>query len=143
MLLKVCGHVVDGGLAQNARAEIRIELCTRSIQGDLEAAVLDVRQRVRTLGMRVMQPGGHFRRVKVFPARRRTEKENLLTRGEDSILQQIGKQLGQPRSAGKDKRSGGDRLSIAGLDGRELGLAPRRQARDGAAPGSGPYALLG
>src|SRR5260370_38997582 len=127
MLLKVCGHVVDGGLAQNARAEIRIELCTMSIQGDLEAAVLDVRQRVRTLGMRVMQPGGHFRRVKVFPGRRRTEKENLLTRGEDSILQQIRKQLGQPRSAGKDKRSRGGRLSFAGLYGLVLGIRPERR----------------
>src|SRR5260370_7698289 len=126
MLLKVCADVVDGVLGHNERPEIRIELCTMSIQGGLEAVVVDVRQRVRTLGMRVMQPGGHFRRVKVFPARRRTEKENLLTRGEDSILQQIGKQLGQPRSAGKDKRSGADPLSIAALYRRQLVLPPRR-----------------
>src|SRR5215472_995766 len=73
---------------------IRITLRPVTVEGNLEASAVDVGQRIWPIRMRVMKPGWHLSHVEGSAARWRTEKEDVLSRREDSFREHVGKELG-------------------------------------------------
>src|SRR2546423_881457 len=61
-------------------AGIGIQNSTMAIEGYLEAAIFNVRQRIRNARTGVVQPNWHLWRSKQIATWRRTEEEDLLTR---------------------------------------------------------------
>src|SRR5439155_11865560 len=115
MLFQVSAQFRDSFCPNYPRAGIRIEIGAMAVKSNFEAAVCDFRQCICPIRMGVMQPNWHFWRAECVIPRGRPQKEYVLPSGPNAIPEQIGKQLGQPGSAGKDEHSGGEAITGAGI----------------------------
>ncbi len=126
VFLQIGAQALLRNLADDTLTAVGIELHSVLVKRDLEAAVLNVWQRVRTVRMRMVQPSRHLAHAECFVVRR-AEEENFLAGGEDTLAQKLGKQFGQPGSAGKDECASGDGFAQSGLDLCKLPLRFRRK----------------
>src|SRR5882724_11147727 len=118
--------------AHNASPRIRVKLYAVSVKSYFEAAIFNIRERVRQVRMHVMKPHRHARSAKVTAARGRAEKEHLLPGGKDALPQQLRKYFRQPGTTSKDKCAGRDGISSTGLDFSKLaGATGRKNGRHG------------
>src|SRR5262249_39572056 len=87
--------------AYSAIAGLGIERIAVPVAGDLDAAILDVRQPVHLVFM--MQPNRHRRRPELMRTSRWPEVEHLLPGGKNPSTQQLGEDPRQPCTACKNK----------------------------------------
>src|SRR5262247_1381330 len=85
----ICAHLLQTLFAYSAIARLGIEGIAVSVAGDLDAAILDIRQPVHLVFM--VQPNRHRRRPELTRTSRWSEVEHLLAGGKDPGTQELGK----------------------------------------------------
>ena len=99
---QIAPRLGDAGGGCDPVADIGIDRRAVPVEGELEAAVLDIGKAVGDVATVEIGParqcGGHETRI----AGRRREEEHLLPGREDSASEQRREQLGQPWPAGED-----------------------------------------
>src|SRR5690349_5633076 len=97
VLLQVALQSLNRRWRNYTHAHVRIKRAPVTVKRDLESAALDIRQRIRKIRVRAIQPDRHAGSAENVTAWRRSQKEYLLSRGKYAVAQQVRKQFRQPR----------------------------------------------